>query len=191
MDYALELVDIIAGDQLKPDYLKISPLNKVPVAVIDGQPLSENAAILTYIARSVAGTAILPDANSDPWLLAQAQSGLSFCGGTLHPQMRGLMAPQRITAGDQLDAVREKSTEMLHKSFAYAHKRMEQNGWWLGSWSIIDVYLNWAFGVSLRCGFDGAPYPALMELPGRLKQDKPSFCRMLEIDEECAARLGW
>lgn len=190
LDYDLKLVDIRAGDQFKPDFLEISPLNKVPVAVIDGKPLTENAAILTYIARCAPSTTILPGPNASPWMQAEAQSGLSFCGGTLHPQLRGMMAPQRLTSGDQLDGIREKSAELLHKSFTYANERMARSGWWLGSWSIVDVYLNWAFDVALRCGIDGSLYPALHALPKRLEENKPSFRRMLEIDAECLDMLA-
>lgn len=190
LDYDLKLVDIRSGDQFKPDFLEISPLNKVPVAVIDGKPLTENAAIITYIARRVPGAAVLPGPDADPWMQAQAQSGLSFCGGTLHPQVRGMMAPQRITTGDQLDAIRKKSAELLHKSFTYANERMAHTGWWLGSWSIVDVYLNWTFDVALRCGIDGSFFPALNALPERLKKEKASFRRMLEIDAACLDKLA-
>lgn len=188
--YDLRLVDIRAGDQFKPEFLAISPLNKIPAAVIDGKPLTENAAILTYVARAAPRAGILPGADADPWLQAQAQSGLAFCGGTLHPQLRGLMAPQRLTTGQELEAVRERSAEQAHASFAYAERRIARDGWWLGDWSIVDVYLNWTFEVALRTGFDGSAYPALGALHERLAEAKPSFRRMLELDAECFAKLS-
>jgi len=54
--YNLIPVDITAGDQFKPDFLAISPNNKMPAIVdsqgIEGQPLSlfESGAILLYLA---------------------------------------------------------------------------------------------------------------------------------------------
>jgi len=56
--YAIKPVDIGAGDQLKPDFLAISPNNKMP-AIVDhapadgGPPLSvfESGAILLYLAE--------------------------------------------------------------------------------------------------------------------------------------------
>ena len=56
--YRILPVDISAGDQFKPDYLKISPNNRMP-AIVDhapadgGDPLSvfESGAILHYLAE--------------------------------------------------------------------------------------------------------------------------------------------
>ena len=57
LDYAIHPVDISAGDQFKPEFLAISPNNRMP-AIVDlkpsdgGEPISvfESGAILTYLA---------------------------------------------------------------------------------------------------------------------------------------------
>lgn len=57
LPYNLNLVNIGAGDQFEPDFLKISPNNRMPAIVDpdgpDGQPISvfESGAILQYLAR--------------------------------------------------------------------------------------------------------------------------------------------
>ena len=56
VEYELKLVDIGKGDQFKPDYLRISPSNKMP-AIVDRAPADggapicvfESGAILTYL----------------------------------------------------------------------------------------------------------------------------------------------
>jgi GST-like protein len=56
LPYAVHAVDIGAGEQFAPDFLKISPNNKMPAIVDpdgpDGQPMSlfESGAILLYLA---------------------------------------------------------------------------------------------------------------------------------------------
>jgi GST-like protein len=56
LPYTVEAVDIGTGDQFKPDFLAISPNNKVPALVDsdgpDGKPISlfESGAILLYLA---------------------------------------------------------------------------------------------------------------------------------------------
>ena len=58
LDYMIRPVDISAGDQFKPDFLRISPNNRMPV-IIDprpsdgGEPISvfESGAILVYLAE--------------------------------------------------------------------------------------------------------------------------------------------
>jgi len=55
LPYNVHAVDIGAGDQFKPEFLKISPNNKIPAIVDpegpDGQPISlfESGAILIYL----------------------------------------------------------------------------------------------------------------------------------------------
>ena len=58
MDYKLILVNLGKGDQFKPDFLKISPNNRMPVIVdhnniINDEPMSifESGAILMYLAE--------------------------------------------------------------------------------------------------------------------------------------------
>lgn len=183
LDYQLALTDTRRGDQFKPEFLKISPLNKVPAVVIDGAPLTENAAILTFISSMAPDCGILPGFAAAPRLQADAQAGLSFCGGTLHPQLRGVVAPQRLTTGDEIEPIRQRSWELVRASFEFADRLLANRGWWLGTWSIVDVYLNWAFSVARRdATFDAGGYPNLDGLTSRLANEKASFRRMLEID---------
>src|SRR5581483_6465219 len=95
----LSLVNLFAGAQNAPEYLRISPLGKVPMLEIDGVPLLENAAILTYLGALRPEAGIFP-ADPAPRARAEVVAGLSFCGGTLHPLVRGLANPQRVTTGD-------------------------------------------------------------------------------------------
>ena len=52
LQYAAHAIDISKGDQFKPEFLKISPNNRIP-AIIDrdnGRSLFESGAILMYLA---------------------------------------------------------------------------------------------------------------------------------------------
>lgn len=188
LPYRIELVDITKGAQSGPDYLAKSPLGKVPLLTIDGVGLSENAAILTYIATLAPDEGVFP-AERSPRDRAEAVGGLSFCGGTLHPIVRGLANPARLTTGD-VDGVREQSRLLAAKSFGYAERRIAERGWWLGVVSIVDVYLNWAFSVARRAQFDVAPFPRLAALPVTLAETLPAFQRMQAEDAASRAALG-
>lgn len=186
--YALELVDITKGAQSTPNYLAKSPLGKVPLLMIDGVGLSENAAILTYIGAAAPDAGIFPPDRS-PRAQAEAVGGLSFCGGTLHPIVRGLANPARLTTGDG-EGVREQSRYLAGKSFGYAERRLGERGWWLGTVSIVDVYLNWAFSVARNAKFDTTPFPHLDALPTRLAETLPAFCAMQAEESASRAALG-
>jgi glutathione S-transferase len=187
LPYSLELVNLSANEQSDSEYLEISPLGKVPTLLIDDKPLAENAAIISYIAASCPSAGLFPTPSS-PMSQAEIIGGLAVCGGTLHPQVRGLANPSRLTAGDG-EPVRRKATELAKKSFKYADQRIAERGWWLTEWSIIDVYLNWAFSVARRSGFDTSNYPLLSKLPDRLSTI-PAFARMIDVETKARSALG-
>ena len=75
LPYSVHPVDIGAGDQFKPEFLKISPNNKMP-AMIDtvgpgGKPfaLAESGAMLFYLASKTGR--FLPDDLGDRWHVMQ------------------------------------------------------------------------------------------------------------------------
>jgi glutathione S-transferase len=127
--------------------------------------------------------------NGSARMRAEAVGGMSFCGGTLHPQMRGLANPQRLTAGDG-EPVREKSRELAKKSFAYAEQRLASKGWWLGELSIVDVYLAWAFSIARKFEFDISAYPILGELEGRLMDESEAHRNMQDEERRSSEKLG-
>lgn len=187
LKYRLELVNLPAGQQGSADYLAVNPYGKVPYLVIDGEGLAENAAILTYIAALRPAVELFP-AQDDPRMRAEAVGGMSFCSGTLHPAVRGIVNPQRLTTGET-DGVRAKATELLGKGFKQAEYRIASRGWWLGEWSIVDVYLHWAFATAANKGFDTAPFPELVRLTERLSE-RAAFRRMQEINAQNRAALA-
>nr|WP_272210695.1 glutathione S-transferase N-terminal domain-containing protein [Marinicella sp. W31]MDC2876600.1 glutathione S-transferase N-terminal domain-containing protein [Marinicella sp. W31] len=70
--YNVNLVNIGKGDQFKPEFLKISPNNRMP-AIIDpegpgGEPVSvfESGAILQYLGRKFKNSIPRPNANALP-----------------------------------------------------------------------------------------------------------------------------
>ena len=179
--YRLEVINLAAGQQGSDEYLAVNPLGKVPYLLIDGEGLSENAAILAYIAAIRPDAGLFP-AGDDPRIHAEGIGGMSFCGGTLHPIIRGIANPQRMTNGEQAP-VREKSIELANKAFKQAESRLAKRGWWLGEESIVDVYLHWTFGVACNNNFDATPFPQLARLTERLSE-RPAFRRMLEINQQ-------
>ena len=179
LKYKLELVNLAAGQQGGADYLAVNPYGKVPYLLIDGEGMAENSAILTYIAALRPAAGLFPSWD-DPRMRAESVGGMSFCSGTLHPAARGLANPQRLTTGET-DGVRARATELLGKGFKQAEYRIANRGWWLGEWSIVDVYLHWVFSVATKNGFETAPYPELARLTERLSE-RAAFRRMLDIN---------
>ncbi|WP_110647518.1 glutathione S-transferase N-terminal domain-containing protein [Salinicola peritrichatus] len=103
LDYRLHPIDISAGDQFEPDYLDISPNNKMPAIVDDdppdgGEPVSvfESGAILLYLAEKT-GKFLPSDFRARKtvmeWLFWQ-MGGLGPMAGQNHHF--GVYAPEKI-----------------------------------------------------------------------------------------------
>ena len=187
LPYELRLVNAATGEQTQEAYKAVSAMGKIPVLLIDGEPMLENSAIITLVHALRPDAGVLPS-DASPRLRAEGAGGMSFVSGTLHPIVRGLANPQRLTNGDG-EGVRDKARELANTAFAYAEKRIAARGWWLGEVSIVDVYLDWAFNVARSKGFDVAPFPELDRLEQRLMA-LPAYARMQDEERRSLAALG-
>ena len=59
-DFEVRPINTRAGDNRKPEFLTINPKHKVPVLIIDGEPLTENIAIQIWIDRQFPAAKLLP-----------------------------------------------------------------------------------------------------------------------------------
>jgi len=92
LPYTLHLIDIGAGDQFKPEFLKLSPNNRMPAITDpegpDGAPISlfESGAILQYLARKTGrfyGATERDRIAVDQWLMWQ-MGGVGPMAGQAH-----------------------------------------------------------------------------------------------------------
>lgn len=187
LPYRLELINLFAGEHKSSDYATINPMAKVPYMLIDGMGLAENVAILSYLGELRPASGIFPRPCSAR-TRADVISGMAFCSGTLHPIVRGMFNPARLTTGET-QGVRDMAMSLGQKAFGFVEQRLGQSGWWLGEPTIVDVYLNWARSVAVKGGFDCSPLPHLAGLPGRLEQI-PAFVAMMRQEAESSVRLG-
>lgn len=168
VDYEDRCIDLGGGAQSGADYLAINRKGKVPTLSVDGETLTENAAILAYLDQRYPQAALLPRA-SDPLTTARGLSDVIWCASTLHPQVRQVRAPQKWTLADPA-GVHADGLQKFAKECKYISERVGDRGWWYGQqWSIVDAYLNWAYSTAAKGGFALADYPRLLAHAERLR----------------------
>jgi len=118
--FETRLVSLAKKENLKPEFLAINPEGKVPTLVIDGQPLTEVAANLWYLAKRFPQAGLLPQ--NDLAAEAQVISWMSFIASTIHPA-------RRIGA------------ERWREVFGLADRRLGGREWAIGRYSIADIHL--------------------------------------------------
>src|SRR5262249_15920135 len=91
--YELQLVDFARGEHKSASYFKINPHGKVPALAVDGMVLTENVAILTYLAKQFPQARLLPQNIIDE---ARCISMMSWFARTVHPTFARIIRPERF-----------------------------------------------------------------------------------------------
>ena len=80
-EFEVAVMSTKAGDQRTPEYLALNPKGRVPLLMTDQGALTENVAILAWVAQAYPDAKLAP---SDPWGFAQAQAFNSYLASTVH-----------------------------------------------------------------------------------------------------------
>jgi glutathione S-transferase len=183
--YEDEMVNLMAGDHMKPAYRSQNPRGKVPALLIDGELLTENAAILNWINLTWPDAHLLPETPT-PLAKARQLSDLFWLSSVWHPSVRANKMPSRWTTGDEAP-VRERGVELLTPCVQQLEARLGQTEWWYGQWSILDVYFYWAYTTAEEGKFDLSPYPQIARHRAQIKA-LPAFQSAIARENAAKAR---
>jgi glutathione S-transferase len=122
-DYEVERVSLQKGGQRLPAYLAINPKGRVPALRTDRGVLTENPAILGYIAQSFPSAALAP--NGDAFAFGDMQAFNLFLAATVHVAFAHAFRPERYADGDEAArAMRAKAPEALASAFALIEEKL-------------------------------------------------------------------
>ncbi|GGC03443.1 thiol:disulfide oxidoreductase [Oxalicibacterium flavum] len=133
-------IDIGAGDQFKPDFLKISPNNKIPAITDsdgpDGKPISlfESGAILVYLASKVGR--FLGETDREKFETLQ---WLMFQMGGVGP-MLGQAHHFRMYAPEKIEYAINRYTNEAKRLYGVIDRRLAESQYLAGnSYTIADI----------------------------------------------------
>jgi glutathione S-transferase len=171
LDASYVLVD--SKTKLLPDgtrYADVNPMEMVPaLRTDDGEVLTENAAILQYVAdrRPEAGLAPPPASR------ARLQEWLSFIGTELHKAIFGPVFDRSAP-----EAVRAYALGKAPARFARLEQHLARHEYLLDRFSVADAYLtvvlNWTQVTPLQLD----AYPSVAAYQARMKA-RPSVARAM------------
>ncbi len=155
-------VNIGAGDQFKPEFLKISPNNKIPAMVDphgpDGKPMAlfESGAILLYLASKTGK--FLPKGDRAKF---EVLEWLMFQMGGVGP-MLGQTHHFRIYAPEKIEYAVNRYTNETKRLYGVMDKRLSASKFIAGnSYSIADIAIFPWLRSWQNQGIDWADYPHL------------------------------
>ena len=146
------------------DFWVVAPKGTVPVLILeDGQTLTENAAVLQYIAdlRPHLGLAPKP-ADPDRYRL---QEWLSFVGTEIH---KAFLFP---TFWYTDEAAKASARERIGRQVSVTAAHLADRQYLVGErFTVGDAYLTWALLLLKYGGIDLAAWPPLVSYLGRMQQ---------------------
>lgn len=138
LEHEVKIVNAQDGEQFAPEFVKINPLSKVPALIVDGDIITEGAAILQYISEVAPAANLLPEVGT--MNRAQALKWMMFVYSNVHPHFARAFVPARY-GNDEID-VKEKAEAALHGLFTIINEQLADNDYLAGSaLSIADLYL--------------------------------------------------
>lgn len=183
--FETELVRTAANQQNSPEYLKVNPKGKVPALLIDGEPLTENVAILTWLNDRFPEANLLPR-TSDPLEAVKQTADLAFFSATVHPTVTRIAMPLKFIADKELsfEIVRPVGEKAMQPIMRMIDDRLADGHWWYGdAWSVLDGYLYWAWSRITGVGFDDANFSNIRRHK-EMSDERPAVQRAMAREAE-------
>lgn len=177
-EYRLVLVDLKAGGQRDPAYLKLNPGGVVPTLLVDDVPFTESAALLMTIATRHPQAGLAPAATSlsriawYQWIVYLANSLQPAFRSWFYP---GDMGDDPGTQAILMPATRRKIESVWTRIDGHL---AERGPYLLGAeFSAADLMLIMLMRWSRNMPTPATEWPALRQYAARLK-DRPSWKRL-------------
>jgi glutathione S-transferase len=171
-------VTLAQGEHLKPEYLAINPHARVPALGTDQGVITENIAILNYLAAMFKADGSVP--LGDPFAAAQCNELLGWFASTVHIAFAQLWRAERFTDDQGVwEAIQAGGRKALEKHFDEIETRCGA-GWLVpGHFTAADSYALTFFRWGRRIGEEMVIYPRWAALCGRVLE-RPAVKRALE-----------
>lgn len=179
-DYELELVKLGEQQQRTPEYLTLNPKGRVPALATDRGVLTENPAILAYVAQTWPKAGLMP--LKDPFAFAEVQAFNMFLCATLHPTFAHKFRPARYADDAQSQAAMQaKAPSVLDEQFGLIEDLLSDGREWVnGDYSTSDPYLYIFARWYQRDGMGRAETRPLVRAHLKRMQERPAVIRALE-----------
>ncbi len=169
------------GEQKTESYLKINPRGKVPALGVDGKVITENTAILTYLAKQYPDAKLMP---ADPVEEARCISTMAWFSNIVHPSYTRYMRPERFAEGDAAKTtVKETGLKSFWDSCKEIDGLLQGKDWIMGSgYTVADPYALVFYGWGVRAELPMQELTAYTAWKDRMLK-RPAVRKILESEQ--------
>ena len=183
-EFVVRPLDFRAGQNRVDEYMKLNPKHKVPLLLVDGQPLSENVAIQLWIARRFPEARLLP---ADPWQELKAVSMLAWCASGIHPYLSRINRLSQVCdVADTEESVRRLAADFLYEAFGIAEDLLAGRDYFFDHFTAADAHFFWCVRRSMQFELDLSTFPNCRAHFARM-QTRASVQKLLAYEKEVQA----
>ena len=167
--YQCVKLDFRSNAQRESGYLIINPKGRVPALVCEQGVITENPAILLFLAQQFPEASLAP--LRDPFKLAQINAFNAYLSSTVHPaHAHGVRGYRWADDEAAIAEMKRKMPEVMTECFGMIESEMFKGPWVMGEdFSISDIYL---FTISQWLEADGVDitqFPKVMSHRSRMR----------------------
>lgn len=177
LEHRLELLDLRRREHKSPEYLRLNPQGRVPTLVIDGQAMTEAAAIVLHLADLCPQAGLTPPPGTAE--RAQYYRWAFFCSNTLQPAYRDWFYPHEPAGPGHEEAAMAQAREEIEGAWQIVADHLERQGPYLlgGRRCAVDFLLTILMRWSRNMPRPSDSWPVLREYVRRMKA-LPSFAEL-------------
>ncbi len=180
-DFEVRNLNTRTGGNRTPEFLRLNPKHKVPVLIIDGEPLTENVAIQIWLNRQFPKAKLLP---AEPKEEIKAISLMAFCASGIHPHLTPNARPQNYCdLPDSEESVKRVANQLLFEDFQVIEDSLAGREWFFLHFTACDAYFYWCFKRALSFKLDLARFVNCMGHYQRML-GRPSVQKLLAHEKQ-------
>lgn len=172
--HVLQPLDFDRAEQKSPEYLALNPAGVVPTLVLEGQVLTEAAAIVLHLADLYPQSGLAPPVGTPA--RAHYYRWMFFCANTLQPAYRAWFYPGEPAGAAHSDAAQAQARQKLEAAWTQVDAHLQANGPYLlgQTLSAADFMLTMMMRWSRNMPRPSDTWPALHAHAQRMKA-RPAF----------------
>lgn len=175
-DFSVKTISLKNNEQSSADYAAINPKKKVPYLVVDGQGLSENVAIQSWIAETFPQAKLLPPGS---WDQKRALSFMGWFGSGIHPHITRHFKPAKFCGHEDAHAdLKSKAKAMYMEQMQLMDNELSGKTWIFDHYTVCDSYFFWVYDRAMNEGFDQSGFEHCTAHNNRMR-DRASVQKVL------------
>jgi glutathione S-transferase len=179
--YRRQLVDFAQGEHKSAAYLKINPHGKVPALAVDGTVITENVAILTYLAKQFPQAQLWPRSLVEE---ARCTSMMAWFGSAVHPTFGRIIRPERYVDDPVAHAsLKDTARGVFWENCREINRSLAGKEWTMGTqYTVCDPYAFFLYDQGLRIKLPMHELTAYAAFSQRML-DRPAVRTVTRLEE--------